>query len=277
MRTYANLYHYKIRFFGLQGVFLFPEIFVIFIKKSRKAHTFLATVHTIFMKKNEHLPDFAKLCAPEQNHIALFISQQIFFFFLCATCGFIWEVLIMYLKDGYFANRGFLYGPWLPIYGAGGVLLYLILGQKELLAPQRPCTECLLNFQNRRFHTSQKKVTSNHTKKHPIRVFLLSMLLGTGLELLIGWFLDTIWNLRYWDYTSYPLNYHGYICLWSAIGFGIAGILWVCILSGIVTRLWLRLSTHTRNNINALLVLLFLLDCAASLIFPNTGNNITFP
>lgn len=247
-------------------VFPFPEIFVIFIKKSCQAHTFLATVHTIPMKKNERLPDFAKLCAPEQNHIALFISQQIFFFFLCAVSGFLWEVLIMYLKDGNFANRGFLYGPWLPIYGVGAVLLYLVLGQKELLRAGR----------------KEKRSPSGFsapipTKKHPIRVFLLSMLFGTGLELFIGCFLDNVWNLRYWDYTSYPMNFHGYICLWSALGFGVAGMLWVCVLSGIVTRLWLRLSARTRYNLNALLVLLFLIDCAASLIFPNTGYNITFP
>lgn len=245
-------------------VFPFPKIFVIFIKKTRKAHTFLATVHTIHMKRNKRLPDFAKLCAPEQNHIALFISQQIFFFFLCAVSGFLWEVLIMYLKDGYFANRGFLYGPWLPIYGIGAVLMYLALGPKELL------------------HYKEKRSPSGFSipisaKKHPIRVFLLSMLFGTGLELLIGWFLDNVWNLHYWDYTSYPINFHGYICLWSALGFGIAGVLWICVVSSFFTRLWLRISLRARYNLNALLVLLFLLDCAASLIFPNTGNNITFP
>ena len=114
-------------------------------------------------------------------------------------------------------------------------------------------------------------------KKHPVRVFFLSMIVGTSLELLIGWFLDTVWQLRYWDYSSYPFNYNGYICLWSAIGFGVAGVLWICLLSVLATRLWLRLSQKFRRNLNAVLVLLFLWDCAAALIFPNTGYNITFP
>lgn len=225
-------------------VFLFPIIFVIFIKKIQDTHTFLSTAHTIPMKKNDHLPDFSKLCPPEQNHITLFFSQQILFFFLCSFVGFLWEVLLMYLLDGHFAKRGFFYGPWLPIYGVGAVLLYLLLRAQ---------------------------------KKHPIRVFFLSMLIGTSLELLIGWFLDTVWQLRYWDYSSYLLNYNGYICLWSAIGFGIAGVLWVCLLSPIVAQQWLRLSPKFRRNLNALLVLIFLLDCTAALIFPNTGYNVTFP
>lgn len=196
------------------------------------------------MKKQNHLPDFHELCIPEQNHIALFISQQIFFFFLCSIGGFLWEVLLFFLKDGTFANRGFLYGPWLPIYGVGAVLFYLLLIK---------------------------------IKKHPIAVFLLSLLVGSGLELLIGWFLDTVWDLRYWDYRGYLLNLNGYICLWSAVGFGIAGILWVCLLSGFFTRLWLHLPDTVRKGLHTLLVLLFIIDCAAALIYPNFGKNITFP
>lgn len=196
------------------------------------------------MKKNDHLPDFHELCTPEQNDTALLISQQIFFFFLASIGGFLWEVLIFLVKEGNFANRGFLYGPWLPVYGSGAVLFYLLL---------------------------------SNIKKHPAAVFLLSLLIGSGLELLVGWLLDTVWDLRYWDYREYLLNYRGYICLWSAVGFGVAGVLWVCILSGLITRLWLHLPATVRKGINTLLILLFALDCAAALIFPNIGKNITFP
>lgn len=195
------------------------------------------------MKKNDHLPDFHELCTPEQNNTALFISQQIFFFFLASIGGFLWEVLIFLVKEGSFANRGFLYGPWLPVYGSGAVLFYLLLSK---------------------------------IKKHPVAVFLLSLLIGSGLELLVGWLLDTVWDLRYWDYRGYLFNYQGYICLWSAIGFGIAGVLWVCILSGFLTKIWLVLPSPVRKGINTLLVLLFALDCAAALILPNIGKNITF-
>lgn len=222
------------------------------------------------MKKIDHLPDFYELCPPEQNHTALFISQQIFFFFLGAIGGFLWEVLLILAKDGEFANRGFLYGPWLPIYGIGAVLFYLLLGDRKMLYTTPTATSSLT------FSTAAP-ACRKRAKKHPIRIFFLSMLIGTGLELLIGWFLNLVWNLRYWDYSSYPLNYNGYICIWSAAGFGIAGAFWICFLSGFSTRLWLRLSSKIRGNLNTLLVLIFLFDCAASLIFPNTGPNVTFP
>lgn len=172
------------------------------------------------------------------------LSQLIIFFFLASIGGFLWEVLIFLVKEGQFRNRGFLYGPWLPVYGCGAVLIYILLVKLE---------------------------------KHPFTVFLLSAVIGTGLELAIGWFLDTVWNLHYWDYSGYFLNFRGYICLWSAVGFGIAGTVWVCYLSGLCSRLWFRLTGRWRRGINTLLILLFVLDCAAALIFPNAGRGVTFP
>ena len=206
-------------------------------------HTFRFAEHTILMKKQKHLPDFRQLCTPEQNDTASTLSQLIFFFFLTSVGGFLWEVLLLLINEHTFANRGFLYGPWLPVYGTGAVLFYLLLKRFE---------------------------------KHPVTVFLLSLLIGSGLELVIGWFLDAIWNLRYWDYRGYVLNVHGYICLWSAIGFGIAGVIWVCVLSGIFSKWWLLLSTTVRTVVLSVLILLFLVDCAAALIIPNIGNYITF-
>lgn len=195
------------------------------------------------MRNQTNLPDFRQLCPPEQKHTASLLSRQIYYFFLCAFAGFLWEISLVYVTKNDFANRGFLYGPWLPVYGAGAVLFSLLL---------------------------------DRIKKHPIAVFLLSLLLGSALELLIGWFLDTVWDLRYWNYQGCLLNFNGYVCLWSALGFGIAGVLWICLLSGIFTRLWLKLSPGLRRGINTILLLLFLLDCAAALILPNTGDNITF-
>lgn len=192
------------------------------------------------MKKHDRLPDFSKLCAPEQTPISFFLSQQIYFFFLGSIGGFLWEVAIFLYRDKTFANRGFFYGPWLPVYGIGAVLFYLLLGCRR------------------------KKI-------HPAGVFFLSAAIGTGLELLIGWFLDAFWNLRYWDYSGYPFHFHGYICLYAAVGFGIAGVLWICVLEAPLTRLWKRLSPKVRLGLNTLLLLLFAADCAAALIFPNRG------
>ena len=206
------------------------------------------------MKKQKHLPDFTSLRRPEQNTIQNILSLMIFFFFTGSVCGYVWEVLIFLVKEGTFRNRGFLYGPWLPVYGIGAVLFSVILSPRELLPDS----------------------SGKYKKNHPVTVFFLSTLLGSGLELVIGWLLNTFFHLRYWDYSSYPYNFHGYICLFSAIGFGIAGMLWICVFSNIFRKYWFSLPPGFRRCFNSMLVLLFLADCAAALIFPNAGHGITF-
>ena len=176
---------------------------------------------------------------------------MIFFFFTGSVCGYVWEVLIFLVKEGTFRNRGFLYGPWLPVYGIGAVLFSVILSPRELLPDS----------------------SGKYKKNHPVTVFFLSALLGSGLELVIGWFLDLFWNLRYWDYSGYFLNFRGYICLVSALGFGIAGVLWVCIFSKILQKWWYHISLDFRKKWNMFWVFIFVTDCAAALIFPNTGHS----
>lgn len=213
------------------------------------------------MKKQDTLPDFTNLCPPEQNPVRNYISLLIFFFFIAAAGGFLWEVLLFWIKEDTFRNRGFLYGPWLPVYGVGAVLFYLILGPR----PTQHTPAALQNFRR----TPVKK-------RHPLTVFALSLLIGSTLELAIGWFLDVVWGLRYWDYRGFALNLDGYICVWSALGFGVAGMLWICILTRFLSEIWLPVPEKIRSALLSLLLLLFLLDCAAALIFPNTGSGITF-
>lgn len=92
---------------------------------------------------------------------------MIFFFFTGSVCGYVWEVLIFLVKEGTFRNRGFLYGPWLPVYGIGAVLFSVILSPRELLPDS----------------------SGKYKKNNPVTVFFLSALLGPGLELVMDGFL----------------------------------------------------------------------------------------
>lgn len=199
--------------------------------------------HTILMKKQICQENFKRRPGGGHKFTREFIFLLLFYFFAASLCGFLWEVLIFLVKEGHFRNRGFLYGPWLPVYGSGAVLIYLLL---------------------------------SGLKRQPIKAFLYSLLIGTSLEFLIGWVLDFFWGLRYWDYTGSTLSFHGYICLASALGIGVAGGLWICLLSSLLEKIWLSIPEKIRRPGMIILSLLFLLDCAVSLIFPNTGRGITF-
>lgn len=238
------------------------------------------------MKKQTYLPDFSNLCPPEQNSIQDLISLYVFFFFAASVGGYVWEVGIFLVKEGTFTNRGFLYGPWLPVYGVGAVLFYLLLAPHPLSLDGGVSQTAASDPTFRAFRLSDPDFDASRAFDHtgvsgakrsrPAAIFLLSALIGSGVELAVGWLLDTVWQLRYWDYTGYFGNFRGYVCAASALGFGIAGTLWICVVSVFLKKMWFSLSAGLRNDANTVLFFLFLADCAAALIVPNIGLGITF-
>ena len=149
----------------------------------------------------------------------------------------------MWTRYAAFFNRGFFYGPWLPVYGIGAVLLYLIL------SPLR---------------------------KKPLAVFFLSGVLGSLTELIIGLTLDTYWDMRYWDYSGQLLSVGSYVCLYSFLGFCLAGCLWVCFAAPRLRKLFFRFPRKIRTFLVTILCLFFLADLCFALLRPNQGEGITF-
>jgi len=172
--------------------------------------------------------------------------------FTVSIGGWLWEVALFLIKDGEFANRGFLYGPWLPVYGTGAVLLSLLFYQGGLLK-----------------HFSRRMA-------YPA-IFLTCMAGGGLLEYAIGAFLWHVFRKKYWDYSGYPGNISGYVCLFSLLGFGFLGLLWIKWLGPFFVRIWEKLGFAVQILIVGVLDTLFVTDVIFSLMQPNAGENITFP
>ena len=173
----------------------------------------------------------------------LSINDYIFLFFTASFVGFAWEVLLHLILHGHFFNRGFFYGPWLPVYGTGAVLIFSLLHKK---------------------------------RNRPVLCFFFSALIGAATELFTGWLLDTFFHNRYWDYTNEFLNINGYICLYSILGFAFAGMLFTCFAAPFLLTKWNKLQLKIRHRILSVLLLLFIVDVAAAVIFPNSGKGITY-
>ena len=110
-------------------------------------------------------------------------------FIIYAFIGWCTEVAYAALNTGKFVNRGFLNGPYCPIYGCGVVVV----------------VACLTPL-----------------KDNIVVLFIGSFLLTTIIEFLTGLVLEKIFHNKWWDYSDLPFNIKGYICLKFSIYWGIA-------------------------------------------------------
>ncbi len=109
-------------------------------------------------------------------------------FMLYSFLGWLWETLLFVFRDRRFVNRGFLYGPFCPIYGSGALICCLILyGRVENFA----------------------------------LLFIIGAVLCSLLEYVTHWALELLFHARWWDYSSNSFNLRGRICLSSTLAFGL--------------------------------------------------------
>lgn len=170
------------------------------------------------------------------------LQSYILLFFTFSFIGWIWEVFLFILETGTLVNRGTMYGPWLPIYGAGGVLILFLL---------------------KRF------------REKPILMFLSAFILCGIVEYGTAWYLETFKHLRYWDYSGYFVNIKGRICLEGLIVFGLGGCGFTYLLAPLFDNLYRKINPKIVNILCIVLVLLFMGDCAYTHIHPHTGQGIS--
>lgn len=171
------------------------------------------------------------------------IWSIIVIFFALSFIGWIWEVSLHMITYGEFVNRGVLFGPWLPIYGTGSVLILLLL---------------------------------NKFRKNPPLEFISAITVCGLVEYFTGYYLEITHNgQRWWDYTGYYLNLHGRICAEGLLTFGLGGMLIVYVLAPVLDNLIQRISHRILIPLCVALIILFTCDECYSATHPNTGTGIT--
>ena len=175
--------------------------------------------------------------------------RDIFLMFMaCAFLGWIYEVLVGILEThvGY-VNRGFLFGPYLPIYGFGGIILITLL----------------MPIRNKKIHLGRLNISF-------VLVFLSTMLITTILELVGSYFMELIMGDWLWDYSNYFCNFEGRIALWSSVKFGLGGLIIIYLIEPAI-RFCIEKSNQKAVNIfTVLLGVIFIVDLG---LRPFLGSN----
>ncbi|WP_320129312.1 hypothetical protein [uncultured Sphaerochaeta sp.] len=125
------------------------------------------------------------------------LDLYIMYFFMYSIVGYVCEVTYCSIPAKHFVNRGFLYGPYLPIYGFGAMIVIVF-------------------FQ--RFSA------------YPILIFFAGMVSTSILEFFTSWILEIVFNAKLWDYSKYFANIKGRVCLLNSTLFGIMSVFVIYVL-----------------------------------------------
>ncbi len=171
------------------------------------------------------------------------IPSLILIFFIFAIVGWMWEVALHLLNDGVFVNRGIMHGPWLPIYGTGGVLVLIIL---------------------------------NKFRDKPLLEFISIIIVCGIVEYFTSYYLEIAHNgEKWWDYSGYFLNLNGRICAEGLLVFGLGGMAAVYAIAPALDNIIKNLNTKLVITISIILVTAFTIDNIYSSKHPNMGDGIT--
>lgn len=120
------------------------------------------------------------------------LYKLIILFFIYSFLGWVMEIILTLIVEKKLINRGFLIGPYCPIYGVGSLLLVFFLREYQ---------------------------------DNLLVLFVLTMFICSILEYVTSYLLEKIFKLRWWDYTNMKFNINGRICLETMVPFGIFGVL----------------------------------------------------
>lgn len=162
------------------------------------------------------------------------INKCAFVFFSCCIIGWFYEFVFNFLSKGRIINSGFLYGPYLPVYGLGALLVYALL---------------------------------NKYRKRPVIVFCLSIFVTGTLEYFTGFWMWNLYHRRWWNYTGFFMNINGYICLASVMCFAFASLAVIYIVSPIVDILIRKMGKKESFALSVLIGTIMIIDLFLTLLF----------
>ncbi len=119
-------------------------------------------------------------------------STWLFFFYFYCFLGWIWETCYVSVLKAKWVNRGFMRGPFLPIYGSGAIVVLIFT----------------LPF-----------------RTNPGLVFVVGRASATILEYFTGAAMEQMFHVRYWDYSNQRLNLNGHICVTSSLAWGMFSVI----------------------------------------------------
>lgn len=165
------------------------------------------------------------------------------YFWVYAALGWVYEVFLEVAVYRWgFSNRGFLFGPYLPVYGVGALLILAFLRG-----------------------LSRRQWRVGRVNLMPAVVFVAVVALTTVVELIASYLLEWTTGGWLWDYTRYAIQWQGRICLSASLRFGVGGMIVLYGLQPLLEKGMARLGDK-RKPVFWVLFVLFVIDCISRIV-----------
>lgn len=157
--------------------------------------------------------------------------QWLFFFYMYCFFGWCFESTFVSLKSGKLVNRGFMRGPFLPLYGSGAIMMLVV---------------------------------SMPFRDNVLLTYVAGVIGATALEYVTGVVMEALFKVRYWDYSNRLLNFQGHICLRSSIVWGFFTILMTRVIHMPIEQMVLSIPARVMAWVTVLLTIYIVADFALS-------------
>ena len=164
-------------------------------------------------------------------------------FFVLCLIGWGIETVEEFLRAGIFTNRGFAFGPYLPIYAFGAIIYYV----------------CLRKLMKKKMFVGKINLT-------PVVVFLAIIVLTAIFEYFVSWILEVVFDQRWWCYNYEPWNLNGRIFLKNLWLFGIAGMVYLYAFEPFFRKALSKVKTLYLNCAAVIMSIILAVDITFSII-----------
>lgn len=159
--------------------------------------------------------------------------EIIIYFITYSFLGWVMESIFRSISEKKIINTGFLKGPFCPIYGVGAIIMLLFL----------------------------KKFADNLAV-----LFIVSVVVLTIWEYLVGVLLEKLFHTKYWDYSKNKFNFQGRICLMNSIFWGILGVVFVKYIHPAIENLIEKIDVRILIFVYSILGIVILVDMITSIV-----------
>lgn len=171
------------------------------------------------------------------------LAKYVILFFIYSIFGWLFENICQLIEQHKVSNRGFLIGPYCPIYGTGALLIHILL----------------------------KRYASDI-----VVLFIMSIIVCSILEYITSYIMEKTFNARWWDYSDKKFNINGRICLEASIPFGLLGTISLYFINPFIFYLLDKVPNNILTIIAIILSFIIALDFSISLSIISKFKDVAF-